>query len=136
MITTKSVVSRQSARFRTARSLQRVIQGQNWPDNSPGPTQRATKPSCLNNRRIFEGKDRVVDELREALKAQEAQTTEVRRKIEAETAQAKQTSMLMAEALQQERDKVEELRLALAALRREARRRRRPPARQTVRSPG
>lgn len=65
-------------------------------------------------------RDRVVDELREALKAQEAQTTEVRRKIEAETAQAKQTGMLMAEALQQERDKVEELRLALAALRREA----------------
>lgn len=65
-------------------------------------------------------RDRVVAELRETLKAQEIQATETHRKFEAETAQVKQTGLLMAETLQQERSKVDELRLALATTRREA----------------
>jgi len=66
-------------------------------------------------------KERVIGELRQALKQQEDKTAQIRREVEGKTAQAKQANVLAAEqlALKQEQDKAEKLRVELAAARRE-----------------
>jgi hypothetical protein len=66
-------------------------------------------------------RERVIGELRQALKQQEDKTAQIRREVEGKTAQAKQANVLTAEqlALKQEQDKAEKLRVELATARRE-----------------
>lgn len=84
--------------------------------------QRAGEAQTVRIRETMDdaakARDRAAVELREALNVQEAQAAEDRRKIDVETMQTKQTVLVMAEAFQQERNKVEELRLALATTQR------------------
>jgi hypothetical protein len=67
-------------------------------------------------------RERVIGELRQALKRQEDMTAQIRREVEDKTAQAKQANVRTAEqlALKQEQDKAEKLRVELATARREA----------------
>ena len=73
-------------------------------------------------------RERVIGELRQALKQQEDQTAQIRREVEGKAAQAKQASVRTAEqlALKQERDKAEKLarRTRCRAARRQSHRRR------------
>jgi hypothetical protein len=66
-------------------------------------------------------RERVIGELREALKRQEDQTAQIRREVEGKAAQAKQASVRTAEqlALKQEQDKAEKLGVELATARTE-----------------
>jgi hypothetical protein len=66
-------------------------------------------------------RERVIGELRRALKQQDDQTAQIRREVEGRTAQAKQANVRMAEqlALKQEQDKAEKLGVELATARRE-----------------
>ena len=66
-------------------------------------------------------RERVIGELRQALKQQEDKTAQIRREVEGKAAQAKQANVRTAEqlALKQEQDKAEKLRVELAAARRE-----------------
>ena len=71
--------------------------------------------------RVEEERERLIGELRQALKQQEDKTVQIRREVEGETAQAKQANVRAAEqlALKQEQDKAEELRVELATARRD-----------------
>jgi hypothetical protein len=66
-------------------------------------------------------RERVIGELRQALKQQEDMTTKIRHEVEGKTAQAKQANVRTTEqlALKQEQDKAEKLRVELAIARRE-----------------
>ena len=66
-------------------------------------------------------RERVIGELRQALKQQEEMTAQIRREVEGKTAQAKQANVRTTEqlALKQEQDKAEKLRVELATARRE-----------------
>lgn len=64
-------------------------------------------------------REQIISELRQTLKQQEDQISLAHRKGEDEAVQAKQANMNLAEALQRERNKVEELRTTLAVARRE-----------------
>lgn len=66
-------------------------------------------------------RERVIGELRQALKQQEDQTAQIRREVEGKATQAKQANVRTAEqlALKQEQDKAEKLGVELATARRE-----------------
>ena len=66
-------------------------------------------------------KERVIGELRQALKQQQDQTVQIRREVEGKAAQAKQANVRTAEqlALKQEQDKAEKLGVELATARSE-----------------
>ena len=66
-------------------------------------------------------RERVIGELRQALKQQEDQTAQIRREVEGKAAQAKQANVRTAEqlALKQEQDKAEKLGVELATARSE-----------------
>ena len=86
--------------------------------------------------RVEEERERVIGELRQALKQQEDKTVQMRREVEGETAQAKQANVRAAEQLALEQDKAEELRVELATARREGEYRRRHCARHVTRPRG
>ena len=80
-----------------------------------------TRKSIDSATRAEAERERVIGELRQALKQQEDMTAKIRREVEGKTAQAKQANVRTTEqlALKQEQDKAEKLRVELATARRE-----------------
>jgi hypothetical protein len=80
-----------------------------------------TRKSIDSATRAEAERERVIGELRQALKQQEDMTAKIRREVEGKTAQAKQANVHTTEqlALKQEQDKAEKLRVELATARRE-----------------
>ena len=80
-----------------------------------------TRKSIDSATRAEAERERVIGELRQALKQQEDMTAKIRREVEGKTAQAKQANVHTTEqlALKQEQDKAEKLRVELATTRRE-----------------